>query len=271
MCGLSDRISLVCMCPHRQDEFFLDEEEEEEEGAVLAGTAEDGTQEGQDPSSLTDTGGGDGELTIDMTSDGPVEDTAGGEGAGEGEAAKRRSASAAVQGGGKRLVSASSSVAETDQAAQRRREALLLQHSSSSSMEGTGAEGGEDQGSMDVSAPADRFLRQASSMEGDAPLQNAAVLGGEEGRVASMEASTVPALFALQEGVGESMDETQGLQDVVPHELLHGFVDEADGPLARLYNVQRCVGLETRQGLLLVCRHALVVVDGFTKVSEQSG
>lgn len=258
------------MCRHRQDEFFLDEEEEEEEGAVLAGTAEDGTQEGQDPSSLTDTGGGDGELTIDMTSDGPVEDSAGGEGAGEGEAVKRRSASGAVQGG-KRLVSASSSVAETDQAAQRRREALLLQHSSSSSMEGTGAEGGEDQGSMDVSAPADRFLRQASSMEGDAPLQNAAVLGGEEGRVASMEASTVPALFALQEGVGESMDETQGLQDVVPHELLHGFVDEADGPLARLYNVQRCVGLETRQGLLLVCRHALVVVDGFTKVSEHSG
>ncbi|GAB5029584.1 wd repeat and fyve domain-containing protein 3 [Nannochloropsis oceanica] len=59
--------------------------------------------------------------------------------------------------------------------------------------------------------------------------------------------------------------------DLVANELIAGFVDESDGPILRLYNVQRCTGLEVNPALLLFCRHGLVIVDGFAKVAGGEG
>ena len=59
--------------------------------------------------------------------------------------------------------------------------------------------------------------------------------------------------------------------DLVANELIAGFVDESDGPILRLYNVQRCTGLEVSPAMLLFCRHGLVMVDGFAKVAGEEG
>ena len=50
------------------------------------------------------------------------------------------------------------------------------------------------------------------------------------------------------------------------YELITGLLQAGDWPL-KSYNVRRCTGLEVRQGLLLWCRDAVYIVDGF----EQSG
>jgi len=78
-----------------------------------------------------------------------------------------------------------------------------------------------------------------------------------------LQASGSLALLAMEAAVSDSKD-----RNVVANELIAGFVDESDGPILRLYNVQRCTGLEVSPALLLFCRHSLVIVDGFVKASS---
>jgi Beige/BEACH domain/PH domain associated with Beige/BEACH/WD domain, G-beta repeat len=58
----------------------------------------------------------------------------------------------------------------------------------------------------------------------------------------------------------------QGGEGDSSYELITGLLQAGDWPL-KSYNVRRCTGLEVRQGLLLWCRDAVYIVDGF----EQSG
>jgi hypothetical protein len=69
---------------------------------------------------------------------------------------------------------------------------------------------------------------------------------------------SVAALFSME---GEP-------KDLVSWELISGFVDEADGPILRVYNVQRCTGLEVHPALFFYCRHSIVIADGFAKVDS---
>ncbi len=80
-----------------------------------------------------------------------------------------------------------------------------------------------------------------------------------------LNASGSLALMAMEAAAMESRE------DFVANELIAGFVDDTDGPILRLYNVQRCTGLEVRPALLLVCRHAIVMVDSFAKVENEEG
>lgn len=60
--------------------------------------------------------------------------------------------------------------------------------------------------------------------------------------------------------------QSQGGEGDSSYELITGLLQAGDWPL-KSYNVRRCTGLEVRQGLLLWCRDAVYIVDGF----EQSG
>ena len=83
-----------------------------------------------------------------------------------------------------------------------------------------------------------------------------------------LNASGSLALLAMEAAAAGS-ESNDG--DLVANELIAGFVDESDGPILRLYNVQRCTGLEVSPALLLFCRHGLVIVDGFAKVAGEEG
>jgi hypothetical protein len=83
-----------------------------------------------------------------------------------------------------------------------------------------------------------------------------------------LNASGSLALLAMEAAAAGS-ESKEG--DLVANELIAGFVDESDGPILRLYNVQRCTGLEVSPALLLFCRHGLVMVDGFAKVAGEEG
>lgn len=68
-----------------------------------------------------------------------------------------------------------------------------------------------------------------------------------------------PVLFGAEE---------QEPRDLVCNELIAGFVEEGDGQILRVYNVQRCTGLEVKPALLLFCRHTMILIDGFAKLDS---
>jgi len=57
-------------------------------------------------------------------------------------------------------------------------------------------------------------------------------------------------------------------KDLVCNELIAGFVEEGDGQILRVYNVQRCTGLEVKPALFLFCRQSIVMIDEFAKLDS---
>ena len=73
-----------------------------------------------------------------------------------------------------------------------------------------------------------------------------------------------------KEGEGESEDLT-GLKDkelASSYDLITGLLRAGDWP-EKSYNVKRCTGLEVRQALLLWCRDAIYIIDGFEQTDGE--
>ena len=73
-----------------------------------------------------------------------------------------------------------------------------------------------------------------------------------------------------REGEGESED-LAGLKDkelASSYDLITGLLRAGDWP-EKSYNVKRCTGLEVRQALLLWCRDAIYIIDGFEQTDGE--
>ena len=119
------------------------------------------------------------------------------------------------------------------------------------------------------------YVQQSSTVEELENINTSSRLEGAEESISSLQttdkASSVGVSFdtsLLAETSSAAlfgMDD-QEPKDLVCNELIAGFVEEGDGQILRVYNVQRCAGLEVKPALFLFCRHAMVMIDGFAKL-----
>ena len=73
-----------------------------------------------------------------------------------------------------------------------------------------------------------------------------------------------------QEG-GTETEDLAGLKDkelASSYDLITGLLQAGDWP-EKSYNVKRCTGLEVRQALLLWCRDAIYIIDGFEQTDGE--
>ena len=91
-----------------------------------------------------------------------------------------------------------------------------------------------------------------------------------------MDSTDVGQPTALHEGTQEGGDghDTEDLDGIrnkevaSSYDLITGLIAAGDWP-EKSYNVKRCTGLEVRQALLLWCRDAIYIIDGFEQTEGE--
>ncbi len=262
------------------DEEEEDEEDEFGEGILASGAGADGQSPGalqRDPE-----GSSQQVLNVDMTAEGDEEE-------GGREHEEREGAAGTVEQGMQALQLGNTDKREEGEGETPQKGKARGRRSSSLASDSAA---GEDAGAMEEAAAPDkegRMLREVSSDDavgagddgvGPQPedgeenadddvggslglppaLRTQVSLGAIEYSQANASGSL--ALLAMQAAAAEN-------KELVCNELIAGFVDESDGAILRIYNAQRCTGLEVRPALFLFCRHAVVMVDGFAKLDSE--
>lgn len=153
--------------------------------------------------------------------------------------------------------------------------ALLRQLKVKKRSDGEGDGDGDDYFDEDDDTDVATTVSASTNGESDATSQNTSGAGGGSDRARVDAAPTIQEGETQPDGMGsgENEDEDDAAQNdnvnASSYDLITGLLNPGDWP-EKSYNVNRCMGLEVVKALLLWCRGAVYIIDGF-ELTEGEG